>query len=101
MLGDAWALATALALLAALGLILAGVGDVEYAESGTGAPVLVIHGVVGGRDAGIACFGDLLPNRRVIAPSRFGYLGSAMPADATTELQADAFVDLLDRLAVD
>jgi len=48
-------------------------GDVEYAESGAGEPVLVIHGIFGGRDAGIVSFGGLLPNRRVLAPSRFGY----------------------------
>jgi len=77
------------------------VGDVEYAEAGTGEPVLVIHGILGGRDAGILSFGGLLPNRRVLAPSRFGYLGSAMPPHATPELQADAFVELLDRLGID
>jgi pimeloyl-ACP methyl ester carboxylesterase len=76
------------------------VGDVEFAEAGGGEPVLVIHGIFGGRDAGIVSFGGLLPNRRVLAPSRFGYLGSAMPPDATPELQADAFVELLDHLAI-
>jgi pimeloyl-ACP methyl ester carboxylesterase len=77
------------------------VGDVEYAEAGMGEPILVIHGIFGGRDAGILSFGGLLPNRRVLAPSRFGYLGSAMPPDATPELQADAFVELLDHLGID
>ncbi len=77
------------------------VGDVEYAASGAGEPLLVIHGIFGGRDAGIVSFGGILPNRRVIAPSRFGYLGSAMPADATPELQADAFAELLDHLTID
>jgi len=76
-------------------------GDVEYAESGAGEPVLVIHGIFGGRDAGIVAFGGLLPNRRVLAPSRFGFLGSAMPPDATPELQAAVFVELLDHLAID
>jgi pimeloyl-ACP methyl ester carboxylesterase len=38
---------------------------------------------------------------RVIAPSRFGYLRSAFPYDPSSENQADAFVDLLDHLAID
>jgi hypothetical protein len=34
----------------------------------------------------------------VIAPSRFGYLGSALRPSATPADQADAFVALLDQL---
>jgi pimeloyl-ACP methyl ester carboxylesterase len=36
----------------------------------------------------------------VIAPSRFGYLGSSLPPDATPGDQADAVVALLDTLAL-
>jgi pimeloyl-ACP methyl ester carboxylesterase len=42
-----------------------------------------------------------LSGRRLIAPSRFGYLGSNMPLDATPAHQADAFVALLDTLGID
>jgi pimeloyl-ACP methyl ester carboxylesterase len=78
-----------------------GFGDVEYADIGTGDPLLVVHGIFGGRDQGLASFDGLLPDRRVVAPSRFGYLGSALPPRATPALQADAFVDLLDVLGME
>ena len=38
---------------------------------------------------------------RIIAPSRFGYLGSDIPDNPTPEKQARAFVELLDELNVD
>jgi pimeloyl-ACP methyl ester carboxylesterase len=37
---------------------------------------------------------------RVITPSRFGYLGSPLPAKPTTVAQAEAFVSLLDALGI-
>jgi pimeloyl-ACP methyl ester carboxylesterase len=76
-------------------------GKLEYAEVGDGEPVLAIHGIFGGCDAGLLSFDDLVPHRRVIAPSRFGYLGSSIPDGATPAMQADAFADLLDALGVD
>jgi pimeloyl-ACP methyl ester carboxylesterase len=76
-------------------------GKLEYAEVGDGDPVLAIHGIFGGCDAGLLSFGDLVSHRRVIAPSRFGYLGSSMPDGATPALQADAFVDLLNALGIE
>ncbi len=77
-------------------------GPLEYAEAGTGKPVLMIHGSGGGCDQGLLFAAPLLEHgMRVISPSRFGYLGSAFPADASPENQADAFVDLLDALDVD
>lgn len=75
-------------------------GDLEYAEEGSGEPLLVVHGIFGGRDQGLAGYGNLLPDRRVIAPSRFGYLGSTLPPGATPATQADAFVELLDHLGI-
>jgi 2-hydroxy-6-oxonona-2,4-dienedioate hydrolase len=38
---------------------------------------------------------------RIIAPSRFGYLGSTLAARASSAGQADAYVSVLDRLGVD
>jgi pimeloyl-ACP methyl ester carboxylesterase len=76
-------------------------GKLEYAEVGDGEPVLAIHGIFGGCDAGLLSFGDLVPHRRVIAPSRFGYLGSPKPDDANPAMQADAYVDLLNALGID
>ena len=76
-------------------------GDVEYAERGRGEPVLLVHGIFHGCDGGLMSTGDLPHDRRFIAPSRFGYLGSPLPEGATPALQADAFAALLDELAVD
>jgi pimeloyl-ACP methyl ester carboxylesterase len=75
-------------------------GTVEYAESGLGDPVLVSHGIFHGCDGGLLSVRSSLPGRRIIAPSRFGYLGSELPAAATPEDQADAFAALLDHLNV-
>lgn len=77
-------------------------GPMEYAEAGTGPPLLMIHGTGGGFDQGLA-FADRIAGNgvRVIAPSRFGYLRSSWPGDPSSERQADAFVDLLDHLKLD
>lgn len=76
-------------------------GAIEYAEGGAGTPVLVIHGSGGGFDQGEllarAVLGDGV---RWIAPSRFGYLRSALPAGATFDEQAHAYVALLDHLGL-
>lgn len=76
-------------------------GAVEYAESGHGDPVLVVHGIFHNCVGGLLSVRDLVTGRRVIAPSRFGYLGSSIPAHATPAAQADAFAALLDALAID
>lgn len=72
-------------------------GPVERATGGAGLPVLVLHGAGGGHDQG-ALFAEafLPPGYRWIAPSRFGYLRSPLPADASTAAQADALAALLD-----
>jgi len=76
-------------------------GVVEYAERGYGDPVLVVHGIFHNCVGGLHSVRDLLPNRHVIAPSRFGYLGSTIPLDATPAHQADALAALLDALGID
>src|SRR5687768_9341948 len=63
-------------------------GAVEYAERGYGDPVLVVHGIYHNCVGGLLSVRDLCPDRRVIAPSRFGYLGSSMPPNATPAVQA-------------
>jgi pimeloyl-ACP methyl ester carboxylesterase len=74
--------------------------SVEYAERGEGEPVLVVHGILQNCVSGLLSVRELLPNRRLITPSRFGYLGSSMPRNATPALQADAFAALLDALNI-
>lgn len=77
-------------------------GPVAYATGGQGAPVLVIHGAVGGHDQGALMARAFLPeDTRWIAPSRFGYPGSGLPADPSTAAQADAFAQMLDALGLD
>lgn len=77
-------------------------GTLEYAEIGVGQPVLVVHGAEGGFDQGLDTAGTLAERGfRLIAPSRFGYLRSDMPAAPSTAMQADAYVQLLDRLGID
>jgi 2-hydroxy-6-oxonona-2,4-dienedioate hydrolase len=77
-------------------------GAIEYATAGTGKPLMMIHGTGGGFDQGLR-FGHALTQRgfQVVAPSRFGYLGSPMPMQATPALQADALAELLDHLGID
>ena len=76
-------------------------GPMEYQEAGTGVPLLVVHGSGGGHDQGIAFAGALTSQGiRVIAMSRFGYLRTPMPADASPAAQADAHVCLLDALGI-
>ena len=76
-------------------------GSIEYQEAGAGAPLLVVHGSGGGHDQGMAFAGGLAQQGiRVIAMSRFGYLRTPMPADASAEAQADAHVCLMDALGI-
>jgi pimeloyl-ACP methyl ester carboxylesterase len=75
-------------------------GAVEYAERGSGAPLLVVHGIFQNCVSGLFSVREIFRDRRIIAPSRFGYLGSSMPPDATPAAQADAFAALLDALNI-
>jgi pimeloyl-ACP methyl ester carboxylesterase len=77
-------------------------GAIEYADVGTGTPVLTIHGAGGGFDQGLDNATAMLgPGFRLIAPSRFGYLRTAVPGDASPAAQADAHLALLDTLGLD
>lgn len=60
-------------------------GAIEYAERGDGDPVLVLHGIFHNCVGGLLSVRELFPDRRVVAPSRFGYLGSSMPPNATPQ----------------
>lgn len=76
-------------------------GPIEYQEAGAGVPLLAVHGSGGGFDQGMAFAAPLaLRGIRVIAMSRFGYLRTPMPADASALAQADAHVCLLDALGI-
>ena len=74
-------------------------GVIEYASWGAGPPVLVLHGAGGGFDQGRLLAEAIGAGGYTwIAVSRFGYLRSALPEDASTAAQADALASLLDTL---
>lgn len=73
-------------------------GTMEYAVTGEGPPVMVIHGIGGGYDHGILV-GNLIQDQfRIIAPSRFGYLRSMLPLGPSLTAQADVYAAILDEL---
>ena len=76
-------------------------GPIEYAEAGEGIPVLLVHRAGGGFDQGLE-LGRSLAARgfRILAMSRFGYLRTPLPANASAAAQADAHACLLDVLGV-
>jgi pimeloyl-ACP methyl ester carboxylesterase len=74
----------------------------EVATAGEGTPVLVLHGAGGGYDQALLLarmFGP--PGHQWIAVSRFGYLRSDLPEDASTRAQAEALLDILDAEGID
>src|SRR5215211_4090808 len=77
-------------------------GAVQYAERGQGSPLLFSHPLVGGYDVGLGCAESWIGDGfRVIASSRFGYLGSSLPPGAMPADQADAYALLLDALGIE
>ena len=70
-------------------------GAVENAERGSGDPVVVVHGIYQNCVGGLFSVRDRFADRQVIVPSRFGYLGSSLPPNATPAAQTDAFAALL------
>lgn len=77
-------------------------GPIEVQQAGDGLPLLMVHGSGGGHDQGMDWARPLTQQGiRVIAMSRFGYLRTPRPADASPEAQADAHACLLDALRID
>ncbi|MBD0285845.1 MAG: alpha/beta hydrolase [Flavisolibacter sp.] len=76
-------------------------GKIEYMDYGEGQPVLLVHGVVGGCDHSLdiskTFFGE---GYRIIAVSRFGYLGSPVPVNSSPSMQSDLYAALLDALSI-
>ena len=63
--------------------------------------ILSVHGIFGGYDQAYDTCKDFCSDYRIIAPSRFGYLGSDVSGDGTPAKQAEAYVELLDKLGID
>lgn len=76
-------------------------GKMSYIDEGDGEVILSCHGICGGYDQAYDTLADKTDMYRVLAPSRFGYSGTDMPEDATIEMQATAYRELLDYLGID
>jgi len=77
-------------------------GPIEFAAMGSGPAVLLVHGAGGGFDQTLGLVEDLSrAGFRAIAMSRFGYLRTPLPADASPAAQADAHACLLEALGVE
>jgi pimeloyl-ACP methyl ester carboxylesterase len=76
-------------------------GLIEYSTAGRGLPVLFIHGAGGGHDMGLLFARRIGDDFHWICPSRFGYLRTPIPPDASFESQADAYAALLDYLHIE
>lgn len=76
-------------------------GDIEYIVQGEGTPVLILHGAGGGFDFGLWSGRVFFTNNpRIIAVSRYGYLRSPVPENASIREQAARYHDLLRHLNV-
>jgi len=77
-------------------------GAIEYAVVGSGPAVLLVHGAGGGFDQGLGIAQQLAARGlKVIVMSRFGYLRTPLPKDASPAAQADAHACLLDALGIE
>ena len=77
-------------------------GPIEYAALGEGPAVLVVHGAGGGYDQMLDTARELAAGGfRVVTMSRFGYLRTPLPVDASPQAQADAHACLLDALNIE
>lgn len=76
-------------------------GPIEYASAGEGQAVLLVHGAGGGFDQGLDfAHGLARAGLRELSVSRFGYLRTPLPEDASPRAQADAYACLLDSLGI-
>jgi pimeloyl-ACP methyl ester carboxylesterase len=79
-------------------------GEVECTVLGGGAPLLALHGAMGGWDQSLLlarALGAVALGHRAVCVSRPGYLGTPLGSGRTPEEQADLYAALLDRLGVD
>lgn len=76
-------------------------GKMRYIAEGEGETILAVHGIFGGYDQAYDGFKNRVSKNRLIAPARFGYLGSSVKDEGTPKEQAEAFKELLDYLNID
>ena len=70
-------------------------------DGGSEEVVLSAHGLYGGYDQAFENVESFSSRYRIIAPSRFGYLGSSVKGEGTPREQAEAYAELLDRLEIE
>lgn len=76
-------------------------GEIEYVVEGEGTPVLLLHGAGGGFDQGLWMRKVFLEDKyKFISVSRYGFLRSPIPDNASIESQAALYSALLDDLNV-
>jgi pimeloyl-ACP methyl ester carboxylesterase len=76
-------------------------GQMTYVDEGEGEIILSVHGIFGGYDQAYDSVKNRASKNRLLAPSRFGYLGSSVKGEGTPAEQAAAFEEFLDDLEVD
>lgn len=76
-------------------------GTMRVVDHGEGEVILSVHGIFGGYDQAYDTCKDFASEYRILAPSRFGYLGSERYKEGTPARQADAYAKLLDYLGID
>lgn len=76
-------------------------GNITYIDEGKGEVILSVHGIFGGYDQAFETVKNFRTSYRVIAPSRFGYLGSDISGTGTPREQVTALVKLLDKLGIE
>jgi len=90
-----------LALFVARRLLKTPDGEIEYAVKGEGTPVLLLHGAGGGFDQGLWMSKVFLEDKyKFISVSRYGYLRSPIPDNASIKNQAALYSALLNDLNV-
>ncbi len=76
-------------------------GEIEYKIEGEGTPVLLLHGAGGGFDQGLWMKKVFLEDKyKFISVSRYGFLRSPIPDNASIKNQAALYSALLDDLNV-
>ncbi|QBD78990.1 alpha/beta hydrolase [Ktedonosporobacter rubrisoli] len=83
-------------------LIETALGPTEFASSGSGPTILILHGSPGGYDQALNLGPALgLTNFSILAPSRPGYLRTPLSSGRSPEAQADLCAALLDALHIE